>query len=55
MNISKEEFGRYVKVQKSGRVNMFDVKNVEILSCLSKDKIIYIMDNYEELSNEFGD
>jgi hypothetical protein len=44
--ITKEKFDDYVRVQKSGVTNMFDVKYVEFLTDLSRDEILDIMENY---------
>ncbi len=51
--ITKQEFLHYEEVRKSGRVNMFDVKNVMILSGLTKEKIFEIMAKYANLSQEY--
>ena len=55
MNVTKEQFNAYVKVQKSGLTNMFDVNQVILLSDyeLDKDVIIEIMSNYDELSKKY--
>lgn len=53
MEITKEEFERYEEVRVSGRTNMFMVSNVEDLSGLDKDKILFIMKNYTELSKKY--
>tara|TARA_R100000656_G_C3893873_1_gene117196 strand:- start:201 stop:395 length:195 start_codon:yes stop_codon:yes gene_type:complete len=50
LKITKKEFKAYVEVQKSGLTNMFDVKKVEELSGLSKEKIIKIMTEYRHLN-----
>lgn len=44
--ITKENFKAYIKVQRSGVTNMFDVKTVSILSGLDKVQIVDIMSNY---------
>lgn len=44
--ITKQDFLKYVSVQQSGKTNMFDVRMVEDLSGLSRNKIIDIMKNY---------
>ena len=54
MNITKEQFDAYVRVQMSGKTNMFNVYAVQALSGLSKPEIFTIMDNYEELKNKYG-
>jgi len=46
--ITKQDFQEYVRVQRSGKTNMFDVAMVESLSGLSRNKIIEIMKNYNE-------
>ena len=51
--ITKEQFEKYLKVQKSRITNMFDIKKVSILTGLNKEQILYIMDNYSELYKEF--
>ena len=52
--ITKEQFTAYVRVQKSGVTNMFDVRNVMALTGLSKEQIIYIMENYSELEEKYN-
>lgn len=47
--ISANEFGKYLAVQRSGVTNMFDLKVVEQLTGLSRDKITFIMKHYGEL------
>ena len=49
MNITKEEFEKYEKVRDSGVTNMFMVSTVCDLSGLTKDKVMDIMCNYDEL------
>lgn len=44
--ITKQDFLEYVRVQQSGKTNMFDVAMVENLSGLPRNKIIDIMKNY---------
>ena len=46
--ITKENFKAYIKVQRSGVTNMFDIKTVSTLSGLDKVQIIDIMSNYTE-------
>mgnify|MGYP003134152904 FL=1 len=52
MEITKEELNEYDEVRDSGMTNMFNVSVVSDLSGLSKEKIFYIMKNYERLKNE---
>jgi len=48
------DFIKYLDVQKSGVTNMFDVRNVMALTGLSKEQIIYIMENYNELDKKYN-
>lgn len=52
--ITKQEFERYLKVQKSGKTNMFNVNYVCLLSKLPRFKVMEIMENYEQLNKEYG-
>ena len=47
--ITKEQFTAYVRVQKSGVTNMFDLRNVTALTGLDKNQCLEIMENYGEL------
>ena len=53
MVVTKDEFEEYEKVRGSGVTNMFMVGVVEKISGLSKDKILYIMQNYDELKKKY--
>lgn len=46
--ITKKDFQAYLKVQNSGKTNMFDLRNVVKLSSLSREKILEIMTNYRK-------
>lgn len=54
-DITKQEFEAYEKVRVSGVTNMFDVRVVQALSGLSREKILAIMKNYEELMKKYPD
>jgi len=54
ITISKEQFESYVRVQKSGVTNMFDVRNVTALTGLDKKQIIEIMSNYSEIEKFYS-
>ena len=54
ITISKEQFESYVRVQKSGVTNMFDVRNVIALTGLDKKQIMEIMSNYGELEKFYS-
>lgn len=53
--ITKQDFLKYVRVQRSGKTNMFDVVVVESLSGLSRSKIIDIMKNYQDYREQWRD
>ena len=54
ITISKEQFESYVRVQKSGVTNMFDVRNVTALTGLDKNQCIAIMEQYSELVKKYN-
>lgn len=49
MTITKKDFQAYECVRASGVTNMFQADVVQQLSGLSRQKIAYIISNYEEL------
>jgi hypothetical protein len=55
MAVSKEQFLRYVRVQKSGVTNMWDVGRVSRLSGLGRDTIMDIMKNYSLYAKKLED
>ena len=52
--ITKEQFTAYVRVQKSGVTNMFDIRNVTALTGLDKKQCIAIMEQYNELDKKYS-
>ena len=52
--ITKEQFTAYVRVQKSGVTNMFDIRNVTALTGLNKEQCIAIMEQYSELDKKYN-
>jgi len=52
--ITQEQFKAYTNVQESGITNMFDVKAVSTYSGLNKQEIMYIMKNYGDLNDRYG-
>lgn len=54
LKVTAVEFGKYLAIQRSGVTNMFDIKVVKMLTGLSKEKILYIMEHYEELNAEYN-
>ena len=49
----KRIYEAYEEVRRSGVTNMFDIRTVSQLSGLSKEEIIYVMENYTELRNKY--
>ena len=54
LEITKEQFTAYVRVQKSGVTNMFDIRNVTALTGLDKNQCIAIMEQYGELDKKYN-
>ena len=53
LEITKDQFEAYVRVQMSGVTNMFDVRNVTALTGLNKKQIMEIMSNYGKLEEKY--
>ena len=53
IKITKAQFNRYEGCRLSGATNMFDVRNVTMLTGLNKEQIMYIMENYSELKDKY--
>lgn len=51
--ITKKQFKSYEGVRVSGVTNMFDVKRVCMISRLTKEQCIEIMDNYSNLCDKY--
>ena len=51
--ITKKDVELYEACRQSGKTNMFDVKMVQFLTGLSREKILYIMDHYSELIKKY--
>jgi len=54
IKITKEEMEVYENCRQSGIANMFNIKRVEELTGLSKEKILYIMKHYSELIEKYN-
>jgi hypothetical protein len=54
LEITKDQFTAYVRVQKSGVTNMFDIRNVTALTGLDKNQCIAIMEQYGELDKKYS-
>ena len=54
LEITKDQFEAYVRVQKSGVTNMFDIRNVTALTGLDKEQCLEIMSNYGELDKKYS-
>jgi len=50
----KAIFQSFEGVRRSGVINMFDIRSGCELAELTKEEWIYVMDNYDELYDEFG-
>ncbi len=55
VNVSKADFEAYERVRISGVTNMFAVGVVMSYSGLSRETIIAIMENYDDLNEEYPD
>ena len=53
VEITEEQFTAYVRVQKSGVTNMFDLNNVKALTGLNKEQCLEIMSNYGKLEEKY--
>ena len=53
MEITKKEFEAYESVRESGVTNMFAVNLVSELSGLTREQILYIMKNYDEICKKY--
>ena len=53
IEITRAQFQKYERVRKSGDTNMFDVRNVQMLSGLDRVTIIAIMEQYSDLMVRF--
>ena len=47
------DFIKFLDCRDSGVTNMFDIKNVMRFTGLSKEQIIYIMENFSELEEKY--
>tara|TARA_Y100000310_G_scaffold60266_1_gene55615 strand:- start:2151 stop:2345 length:195 start_codon:yes stop_codon:yes gene_type:complete len=54
IEIEEDDFEAYEDCRRDGLTNMLHVKNVESLTGLSREKILYIMKHYEELEKKFS-
>lgn len=52
--VTADDFQAYEQVRQSGATNMWDIRNVEELSGLDRNKIKDIMKNYGKYKNQFG-
>ena len=53
MNVTKDEFERFVEVQESGAVNMVS-SQVQDLANISKDTNMLILKHYSELEAQYS-
>ena len=53
MNITKQQFKAYENVRTHGLTNMFAVNTVADMAGLTKEEVIYIMENYNSLYDKY--
>ena len=53
VNVDMLDFVRYLDCRDSGVTNMFDITTVKSITGLSKEQIIYIMENFSELEEKY--
>lgn len=51
--ITKKQFESYMKVQKSGKTNMWDTRKVGKLSKLTKEQCMETIGDYSELKEKY--
>ena len=52
MKITRKQFNRYEGCRLSGATNMYDLRNVKLLTGLNDEQIIEIMENYSKYKEE---
>jgi len=55
VEVTEEEFKRFVTVQKSGEVNMFDRRAAAELADIGEDVYAVIMKRYSEFAEQWPD
>ena len=53
VNVDMLDFIKFLDCRDSGVTNMFDIKNVMRFTGLSKEQIIYIIENFSELEEKY--
>ena len=53
VNVDMLDFFNYLDCRDSGVTNMFDIRNVKALTGLSKEQVIAIMEQYNELTKKY--
>jgi hypothetical protein len=51
--VSKDEFHRFIGVQRGGSVNMIS-PDVQVLACIDKTTHMHILNHYEQLEEHYG-
>ena len=54
VNVDMLDFVRYLDCRDSGVTNMFDVTTVKTITGLSKEKIMYIIKNFDKLEKKYN-
>lgn len=53
MKITKKDFREYEGCRQRGNTNMLHISNVRVLTGLSREKILYIIKNYNDLYKKY--
>ena len=53
VNVDMLDFVKFLDCRDSGVTNMFDITTVKSITGLSKEQIIYIMENFSELEEKY--
>ena len=53
VNVDMLDFIKFLDCRDSGVTNMFDITTVKSITGLSKEQIIYIMENFSELEEKY--
>jgi len=51
--VTKDEFHRFIRVQRDGSVNMVS-PDVQMLACIDKATHMHILNHYEQLEEHYG-
>lgn len=54
LNITLNQFKRYENCRKANACNMNCIGSIQVVTGLSREEVIYIMENHYELSKNLG-